>query len=155
MSSNDVVLRRATGTDARAAAEVWLRSFAAALPTVRCAHDEADVHNWFARVLVPRYETWVAVSDGNAVGLMVLNGEELKQLYLDPAWRGRGLGDRFLSLAKEQQPGGLTLWTFQVNTSAHRFYERHGFTAVERTDGMRNDEREPDVRYLWQPPPAR
>lgn len=146
MTRDDVVLRRAEDSDARPAADVWLRSFAAALPTVRCAHDEAEVHDWFARVLVPRYETWVAVTGNSVVGLMVLNGQELKQLYLDPAWRGQRLGDRFMALAKEQQPDGLTLWTFQVNTSAHRFYERHGFIAVERTDGTRNDEREPDVR---------
>ncbi|MEU9000439.1 GNAT family N-acetyltransferase [Streptomyces sp. NPDC048551] len=155
MHSNDVLLRRAVGTDARAAAGVWLRSFAAALPTVRCAHKEADVRDWFARVLVPRYDTWVAVTGNSVVGLMVLNEEELKQLYLDPTWRGRGLGDRFMDLAKKQQPDRLSLWTFQVNTSAHRFYERHGFIAVERTDGARNDEHEPDVRYIWQPPPAR
>ncbi|MFB7054372.1 GNAT family N-acetyltransferase [Streptomyces vinaceus] len=154
MHSNDVVPRRATGADARAAADVWLRSFAAALPTVRCAREEADVRDWFARVLLPGYETWVAVTGGDVVGLMVLNGEELKQLYLDPTWRGWGLGDRFMNLAKEHQPDRLTLWTFQVNTSAHRFYEPHGFNAVERTDGARNDEREPDVRYLWQPPAA-
>ncbi|WP_330334805.1 GNAT family N-acetyltransferase [Streptomyces sp. NBC_00536] len=134
---------------------MWLRSFAAALPTVRFAHDEVDVHDWFARVLVPQYETGVAVTGGHVVGLMVLNGEELKQLYLDPTWRGRGLGDRFMSLDKKQRPDGLALWTFQVNEPAHRFYERHGFIAVEETGGMRNDEREPDIRYIWQPLPAR
>ncbi|MFG2987213.1 GNAT family N-acetyltransferase [Streptomyces sp. NPDC048258] len=144
MTNDDVVLRRASDTDARAAADVWLRSFAAALPTVRCAHDEAEVRDWFARVLVPQYETWVAVTGSNVVGLLVLNGWELKQLYLDPAWRGRGLGDQFMALAKKQRPDGLTLWTFQVNEAAHRFYERHGFIAVQRTDGLRNDEREPD-----------
>ena len=46
---------------------------------------------------------------------------------------------------------GLSLWTFQVNGAARRFYERHGFTEVERTDGSHNDEHEPDVRYVWQP----
>ncbi|AYV25136.1 putative N-acetyltransferase YjaB [Streptomyces sp. ADI95-16] len=151
MSSNDVVLRRASDSDARAAADVWLRSFATALPTVRCAHDEAEVHDWFARVLVPRYETWVADTGSTVVGLLVLDGKELKQLYLDPAWRGRGLGDRFMSLAEQRKPDGLTLWTFQVNAAARRFYERHGFVEVERSDGLRNDEREPDVRCVWQP----
>ncbi|MER6443932.1 GNAT family N-acetyltransferase [Streptomyces venezuelae] len=53
----------------------------------------------------------------------------MEQLYLDPAWRGRHLGGRFMSLAKEQRPEGLSLWTFQVNEPAHRFYERHGFIA--------------------------
>ncbi|WP_309049302.1 GNAT family N-acetyltransferase [Streptomyces sp.] len=151
MSSDDVILRRARSADARAAADVWLRSYAAALPTVRCAHDEADVRDWFDRVLVPHYETWVAVTGDRVVGLMVLKGEELKQLYLAPEWYGQGLGDRFMSLAKQRQPGGLSLWTFQVNGPARRFYERHGFTEAERTDGQRNDEREPDIRYLWKP----
>ncbi|MFJ5811844.1 GNAT family N-acetyltransferase [Streptomyces sp. NPDC093093] len=151
MNSDDVLLRRARAADARAAADVWLRSYAAALPTVRCAHDEPDVRDWFARVLVPQYETWVAITGNSVVGLLVLKGEELKQLYLDPEWRGRGLGDRFMDLAKQQQPDGLSLWTFQVNGPAQRFYQRHGFTEAERTDGQRNDEREPDVRYVWQP----
>ncbi len=82
---------------------------------------------------------------------MVVNGDELSQLYLDPDWRGRGLGDRFVELAKERSPEGLELWTFQVNKPAHRFYERHGFVAVEFTDGSTNEEREPDVRYVWEP----
>ncbi len=54
-------------------------------------------------------------------------------------------------MAKERSPEGLTLWAFQVNGAAHRFYERHGFLAAESTDGSGNEEREPDVRYVWQP----
>ncbi|MFB7649450.1 GNAT family N-acetyltransferase [Streptomyces sp. NPDC056084] len=147
-----IVLRRAESADASPAAEVWLRSFNAALPSVHCAHSPDDIRDWFARVLVPHDETWVAVQDARVLGLMVLRGPELKQLYLDPDWRGQGLGDRFMALAKQQQPGGLSLWTFQVNAPARRFYERHGFRETERTDGSGNDEREPDVRYCWQPP---
>ncbi len=130
---------------------MWLRSFAAALPTVRRAHGDDEVRDWFSYVVVPQYETWVAVAEGSIVGLLVLDGGELEQLYLDPSWRGRGVGDRFVALAKQQRPTGLALWTFQVNGAARRFYERHGFTAVEQTDGLRNEEREPDVRYAWQP----
>jgi GNAT superfamily N-acetyltransferase len=147
-----VVLRRALAADARAAADVWLRSFAAALPTVVRPRTDDDVRDYIRDVVVPLRETWVAEAAGTGiVGLMVLDGELLSQLYLDPEWRGRGLGDRFVALAKERSPGGLTLWTFQVNKPAHRFYERHGFTAVEFTDGSGNEEREPDVRYVWQP----
>lgn len=130
---------------------MWLRSFTAALPTVRRAHDNDAVRDWFSHVVVPQHETWVAVAEGVVVGLLVLDDGELEQLYLDPPWRGRGLGDRFMDLAKRQRPNGLGLWTFQVNGAAHRFYERHGFIADERTDGLRNEEREPDVRYVWRP----
>ena len=146
-----VLLRRARDADARAAADVWLRSFAAALPTVVRPRTDDDVREYFRDVVVPSRETWVAEEDGRIIGVMVLDGPLLAQLYLEPERRGRGLGDRFVALAKERSPDGLTLWTFQVNKPAHRFYERHGFLAAESTDGSGNEEREPDVRYVWQP----
>ena len=148
----EVVLRRAAAADAAALADVWLRSYTAALPGVRRAHTDDQVRAWFRDVVVPERETWVADADGAVVGLMVLGPGEIDQLYLDPDWRGRGIGDRFVRLAQELFPSGLSLWTFQVNPAAARFYERHLFVAVERTDGSGNEEREPDIRYAWSPP---
>lgn len=146
-----VALRRATASDAGAAADVWLRSFAAALPTVVRPRSDDDVRTYFREVVVLLRETWVAEAADRVVGLMVLDRDQLSQLYLDPDWRGRGIGDRFVDLAKRRRPDGLSLWTFQVNKPAHRFYERHGFVAVEYTDGSGNEEQEPDVRYAWHP----
>ncbi|MGK5640789.1 N-acetyltransferase family protein [Streptomyces sp. URMC 126] len=146
-----MVIRRAVGADAAAAAEVWLGSYGAALPSVRRAHGDDEVRAWFRDIVVPHRETWVAVADGTVVGVMVLAGDELDQLYLAPSWQRRGLGGRFVALAKERRPGGLALWTFEINAPARAFYERHGFVAVEHTDGMGNEEREPDVRYVWRP----
>ncbi|QOV39052.1 GNAT family N-acetyltransferase [Streptomyces ferrugineus] len=146
-----VALRRARPTDAGAAADVWLRSFAAALPTVVRRRSDDEVRTYFREVVVLLRETWVAEAADRVVGVMVLDGGLLSQLYLDPDWRGRGIGDRFVALAKQRRPDGLSLWTFQVNRPAHRFYERHGFVAVEYTDGGGNEEREPDVRYVWRP----
>ncbi|MFI1370599.1 GNAT family N-acetyltransferase [Streptomyces longwoodensis] len=159
-TDSPVVLRRATAADAPAVADVYLRSFTAALPTVVRPRTDDEVRTYIRDVVVPHRDTWVAVHTGNhgsasgsgeVVGLMVLDGTLLSQLYLAPEWRGRGIGDRFVSLARQRSPHGLTLWTFQVNEPAHRFYERHGFTAVEFTDGSGNEEREPDVRYVWRP----
>ncbi len=151
-----LTLRRAEPADAPGAADVWLRSYTTALPEVRRAHSDDEVRWWFRHVVVPERETWVATDgedggNGTVVGVMVLHGDHLDQLYLAPEWRGRGLGDRFLDLAKSLRPAGLDLWTFQVNAPAHRFYERHGFRAAERTDGSGNEEREPDIRYVWLP----
>ncbi|MDC0769447.1 GNAT family N-acetyltransferase [Streptomyces sp. HD] len=146
---SSVALRRATATDARAVADIWLRSFAAALPTVVRAHSDDEVRAWFREVVVPLQETWVADAEDRVVGFMVLDADQVSQLYLDPDWRGRGIGDEFVGLAKRRRPGGLSLWTFEVNKPAHRFYERHGFVAVEHTDGSGNEEREPDVRFAW------
>ncbi|WP_329226819.1 GNAT family N-acetyltransferase [Streptomyces canus] len=146
-----VVIRRATDSDASATADVYLRSFTAALPTVVRPRSDDEVRTYIRDVVVPSRETWVAVAEEQVVGLMVIAGDLLSQLYLDPDWRGRGIGDQFVALAKERSPRGLSLWTFQVNKPAHRFYERHGFVEAERTDGSGNEEREPDVRYVWRP----
>ena len=144
-----VVLRPARADDGAAVAEVWLRSFAAALPTVRLAHTDDEVRRWVRDELVVRADTWVAETGGAVVGVMALSPGWIDTLYLDPDARGQGIGDAFVALAQERQPDGLQLWTFQVNGPAQRFYERHGFVAVERTDGAGNQEREPDVRYRW------
>ncbi|MCB5169781.1 GNAT family N-acetyltransferase [Streptomyces bambusae] len=142
----------ARSEDAEDVAEVWLRSYDAALPGVRRAHTDDEVRGWFSYVIVPAGRTWIARdADGAAAGMMVLEDGVIEQLYLAPERRGQGLGDRFVDLAKELSPAGLELWTFQVNAPAHRFYERHGFAAAERTDGATNEEREPDVRYVWKP----
>jgi GNAT superfamily N-acetyltransferase len=150
-ASPAAVFRRARPEDAAEAAEVWLASFAAALPTVRRAHTDDEVRDWMARVNVGRLETWVADVDGDIVGLMTLHEGWIEQLYLRPDWHRRGLGRRFVGLAKDRSPGGLQLWCFQVNGPARRFYEANGFVAAELTDGAGNEEREPDIRYEWNP----
>src|SRR5688500_7031790 len=99
--SDEVVLRRAESADAAAVADVWLRSFDAALPAVQRAHTDDEVRGWIRDVVVPTRETWVADAAGTVVGLMVLGTGEIDQLYLDPDWRGRGLGDRFVGLAQQ------------------------------------------------------
>lgn len=154
MPPDPPVIRRAADTDAAAAAAVWLRSFDAALPTVRLAHSDEEVRRYFREVLIPKQEVWLADAGGDVAGLLALDDGQLTQLYLAPAWRGRGLGERLLALAKQRRPGGLDLWTFQVNGPARRFYERHGFTARECTDGRQNAEGEPDIRYVWRPAPG-
>ncbi|MDQ2749478.1 MAG: GNAT family N-acetyltransferase [Actinomycetota bacterium] len=132
---------------------MWLRSFAAALPTVRAVHTDDEVRAWIADVVIERLEAWVATVTGAVVGMMALGAADIDQLYLDPDWRGHGIGDRLVAQAKSRRPTGLGLWTFQVNTPARRFYARHGFVEVALTDGSRNEEREPDVRLEWQPTP--
>ena len=84
------------------------------------------------------------------MGLLVLDDDFINQLYVDPDHQGRGVGAALLDRAKRQRPLGLQLWTFQSNANARRFYERHGFVAVEETDDD-NEERAPDVRYVWGP----
>ena len=94
------VLRRAEASDAADVADVWLRSFAAALPSVPSAHNDDEVRAWIHRVVIGTLETWVAVADNSVVGMMALDETDIDQLYLDPQWRGRGIGDVFVAHAK-------------------------------------------------------
>ncbi len=130
-------------------ADVYLRSFRAALPSIQLAHTDDEVRDWIRERLIPSAGCWVAVEGPAIVAFAALTPGWLDQLYVAPDRLGEGIGRRLLDLAKERSDGQLDLWTFQVNTRARRFYERNGFTAVEFTDGAGNEEQEPDIRYEW------
>jgi GNAT superfamily N-acetyltransferase len=149
-----IELRRATPAHAQAVADVYLASFRHALPTVRLAHDEEAIRAWVRSRLVPETECWVALDAGAVVGMMSLSPGWVDQLYVAPGRLGEGIGRRLLELAQRRAGDELQLWTFQVNEGARRFYERHGFSAVEFTDGLTNQEHEPDVRFVWRRLPS-
>lgn len=155
LQPGEPTLRQARANDAAECAHVYLRSRAFGLPQVPVVHEPSEVRRWMADEVIGHADVWVAEVDGVIGGLLVLSHERdggwVDQLYLDPSWMGRGLGDRFVELARRRCPGGLQLWTFQSNAAALRFYERHGFVAEESTDGRGNEERAPDVRYRWAP----
>jgi GNAT superfamily N-acetyltransferase len=145
-------IRRGGPRDARAAADLYLRARAAALSAGSIppgVHDADNVRGYFASHIVEDCELWVAEEGGALVGILVLDGEMVDQLYVEPGWTGRGVGSALLAIAKRERPHGLRLWTFQSNAGAQRFYERHGFVAVRRTDGRDNEERAPDILYAY------
>lgn len=149
----EVTIRRAVIDEAETIADLWLRSRAASVPAIPPpVHTDDEVRRHFSEVLVPKRETWIAeAASGEIVGVLVLHDAWLDQLYIDPAWTGRGIGSRLLELAKIRRPEGLGLWAFQANGGALAFYERHGFIEVDSTDDD-NEEGAPDVRYEWRSP---
>jgi ribosomal protein S18 acetylase RimI-like enzyme len=83
--------------------------------------------------------------------MLVLESGWIDQLYVDPGLTGVGIGAELIAVAKRERPGGLRLWTFVTNGDAQRFYRRHGFQEVQRTDGSDNEEGAPDIQYEWLP----
>jgi GNAT superfamily N-acetyltransferase len=145
--------RRAGPDDARAVADVLIRSRSAAVGAIPPAvHSAAEIRDWVTFVVIPEREVWLTEDgDGRPLAVLVLEDGWVDQLYVEPGHTGRGLGARLLELAKSRRPGGLHLWTFAANTAAQRFYLRHGFTVAETTDGSGNEEKAPDVRFVWTP----
>lgn len=142
-------LRRAIPNDARAIADIHIAARRDALPYLPELHDDEETLGWIADTVIPNQEVWVANRGDTVDGYLAMSGSELNDLYVRPGQQGKGIGRALLEKAKELSSGELQLWTFQRNDRARAFYERHGFVAVEMTDGEGNEEREPDVRYAW------
>ena len=92
---------------------------------------------------------FVAEQHGEVVGSIVPSDDNfVTAFYINEHHRSQGIGSQLMERAQQERPAGLTLWTFVANTASHRFYQRHGFAEVERTDGN-NEEGLPDIRFAW------
>jgi GNAT superfamily N-acetyltransferase len=132
-----LVLRRGLASDAEATAELYLRARKAALPAIPLmVHTDAETRRWMAQRVVSRTEHWIAeTGDGVVIGMLVIDGDWVDQLYVEPELTGQGIGNELIAVAKRERPHGLRLWTFESNLAAQRFYERHGFDARDRAPG--------------------
>ncbi|MEU0298562.1 GNAT family N-acetyltransferase [Streptomyces sp. NPDC006175] len=148
--NTSVRLRAATAGDAEAITRVFLASRAAALPYLPRVHSDEDTLAWITRGVLPGSRVWVAEGEsGELLGFASLDGDELDQLHLRPDTLRKGVGTLLLEQVKKASRGELSLYTFQRNSAARAFYERHGFVAEAYDDGARNEENEPDVLYRW------
>ena len=91
---------------------------------------------------------WGAFDEDSLLGFVALLPGWIDHLYVEPARHGAGIGSALVRLAQREQDD-LQLHTFQANVRARALYERNGFVAEAFTDGQRNEERMPDVRYRW------
>jgi len=119
------------------------------LPFVPELHTPEDDARFFGETLFTRADIWL-VEDvaGEIAGYVAFRPDFVEHLFIHPERQQRGLG---LALLKKAMEGAneLSLWTFQQNLRARRFYERHGFAVVMETDGLDNEEKLPDVLYRW------
>lgn len=148
MTSTDLLLRLATEDDTDAVTRVYLAARRAA-PMPPPVHDDDAVRYWVEGKLQGYDETWVAVVDEAVVGFARLAGDWLDDLYVAPEHAGRGVGSALLDLVKSLRPDGFSLWVFEENESARRFYAGRGLVELLRTDGQANEEKAPDLRLAW------
>jgi GNAT superfamily N-acetyltransferase len=144
--SHAPTVRRMRADEVSLAATIYIESRkAAAIPP--SIHSEESMRRWFATHLIAEADVWFAEVGEKTVGVMALSNGWIEQLYVLEEYTRQGAGAALVEHAKTLQER-LDLWTFQSNLDAQRFYERHGFIEIARTDGD-NEESAPAVRYRW------
>jgi putative acetyltransferase len=140
-------IRRGQSGDVEAVARLFRAVRRTCLPYLPDLHTAEEDLGFFCDRVFAECEVWVAEAGAIEAFIAFRNGW-IDHLYVHPEAQRRGLGKALLALAmKTQLP--LRLWVFQRNTAAIRFYRGLGFHEIERTDGSRNEEREPDLLMEW------
>lgn len=113
-------------------------------------HTPTEVNNFFTS-LVKNGDIWIAKFEDKVVAFMEIKEDWLHHLYVVPNFQNRGIGKSLLDKAKQESPKRISLWIFEDNREAIKFYEREGFILQEkRTEAQTtNEEYLPDRKYIW------
>ena len=142
------MLRQLELEDMDRAAAVCRASFDHALPVLAGLHTPEADRRFFRERVFATCQVWGYFDNNELAGVAAFREGWIDQLYVRPSSQRRGIGTALLRVAQNGSVR-LSVWTFQRNDAARRFYEKHGFRRIEETDGFANVEKEPDVMYRW------
>ena len=142
------LVRKPSAADADTVARVHRIAFDDRLPWLAGRHTPQEDQWYFRERVFPTCEVWGACDGPTIKGFVAFREDWIDHLYVLPEAQRHGLGSALLEQARSAFPR-LSLWTFQRNTQARRFYESQGFVLVRETDGSDNEEHEPDALYTW------
>lgn len=143
--------REATIEDAPALADIFIAA-RALMPYLNPGLHSRGETRAFIYNVVSDQTIWLAENGGIAgfAAMDARNGEaRLHHLYVHPARQNAGAGSLLMDTARNFMPQGFSLWVFQANLGARRFYRRHGCRLVKATDGAENEEKLPDMLLRW------
>jgi GNAT superfamily N-acetyltransferase len=145
-----ISLRPAQPEDAEAIGQLFARSrrVLSFLPEL---HSVAEDLAFIRDQVMVKCRVTVALRDGGIGGFMAETPGWIEQFYIDPRQLRTGVGSLLLEQAK-QRNRRLELWCFRDNAGGRAFYQKHGFVAIEETDGSGNEAGAPDIRYRWERP---
>ena len=97
-----------------------------------------DFDTVFRKIMEPVRETYLAVREGQVIGLVILRLDGpfpgyVQTLGVHPQWRGRGVGARLLRLAEDRifsVSPNMFICVSSFNPRARKLYERMGFEEV-------------------------
>src|ERR687885_17589 len=112
---------------------MWRDSFEQAVGVVD-PHPLDEQLRYLEEKVVPGNQVLVVLGEGGSgvIAFMASTPEMISQLYVHVGHQRKGIGSMLVNMAKRRSRGRLRLFTFRVNKSARRFYERHGFKVIGR-----------------------
>ena len=146
---NSIIIEKANQSDAAEIAIILRTVVRHNLPYLPELHTLKEDLNYISNIVFPKCQVYIVKDKETIAGFCAFREGWIDYLYILPQYQGNGIGAQLLTLAKAANTE-IQLWTFQKNELARKFYESHGFVIVEMTDGEGNEEKEPDIRYLWQ-----
>jgi putative acetyltransferase len=148
--SNEIEFRLAHQYEMETVARVYRTSITHVLPDLSNTHTPDEDIAFFRDKVFPENKIFLAVDRTNSTmaGFIAFTSVWINHLYLLPNYRRCGIGKRLLDLAKSET-NHLYLWAFQKNQTARNFYIKYGFFEIKQTDGLDNEEKEPDVLLEW------
>ncbi|MDC9822218.1 acetyltransferase [Devosia sp. ZB163] len=82
---------------------------------------------------LPQAPLWLAVDENDyPLAFMLIDGGHMEALFVDPAWRGTGIGAALVRHGLTLHPR-MTTDVNEQNEQAVRFYERMGFRQTGRS----------------------
>ena len=125
-------VRQGTAADVPRALAIW-RDAVDATHGFLTPGDRAEIDGMVQRFLAEA-ELWlVDGADGRAAGFLVMDGDLIDALFVDPALHGRGYGTALLGHALTLAPEALVDASEQA-TNALPFYEARGFVRTGRSE---------------------
>jgi len=143
-------IRRVTADEWEALRGVRLRALADAPDAFGTTLEEARARpdswwtDWAERSATNETQAMFLAWDGTqAVGIAgVFHHDDVWQvisMWVEPAWRGRGVGRALLDAAVAFTDGEVRLSVTDGNDDARRLYERYGFVDTGETEPLRSD----------------
>lgn len=124
-------VRRGTAADAPRALQIW-RDAVDATHGFLAPDDRREIDGFVAQ-FVQEVELWMIDDESRPVGFLVMEGEMIDALFVDPAVHGRGFGTALLRHALMMSPHA-TVEASEQATNAVPFYEARGFVRIGRSE---------------------
>lgn len=125
-------IRRGTPADVPRALEIW-RAAVDATHGFLTPADRAEIDVLVAEQFLPNAELWLAVDRiDRPIGFLVMDGNEIDALFVDPAHHGQGYGTALVEHALTLAPNATVSASEQAD-NALSFYLARGFRIVGRS----------------------